>query len=71
MNQDTRWMRKYNELKDFIEVNRRNPSKHRIEEHDMLNFIKHNRKLLKESRGQELLCRITDSTDNTGFSFEH
>lgn len=34
------------EVKAFIEKNHRNPSKHRIEEHLMLNFIKHNRKLM-------------------------
>ena len=28
----------------FIESNHRNPSKHRIEEHDMLNWVKANRK---------------------------
>ncbi len=31
---------------DFIKTNKRNPSKHRIEEHLMLNWIKHQRKLL-------------------------
>ena len=46
MTQDERWLEKYTEVKDFIETNKRNPSKHRIEEHLMLNFIKHNRKLL-------------------------
>ena len=46
MTQDERWLAKYNEVKTFIEANKRNPSKHRIEEHLMLNFIKHNRKLL-------------------------
>jgi hypothetical protein len=30
---------------DFIETNHRNPSKHRIEEHDMLNWVKQQRKL--------------------------
>lgn len=48
-------MIRYNEVIDFIESNHRNPSRHRIEEHDMLNWIKHNRKLmnagaLKEDR---------------------
>ena len=37
MDQETRWLTKYNEVVRFIETNRRNPSKHRIEEHDMLN----------------------------------
>lgn len=46
MTQDERWLAKYNEVKTFIIENKRNPSKHRIEEHLMLNFIKHNRKLM-------------------------
>ena len=46
MTQEERWLEKYNEVKCFIETNKRNPSKHRIEEHLMLNFIKHNRKLM-------------------------
>ena len=44
MTQDERWMTKYNEVVEFIESNHRNPSKHRIEEHDMLNWLKANRK---------------------------
>ena len=31
---------------DFLEENHRNPSKHRIEEHDFLNWLKANRKLM-------------------------
>ena len=31
---------------DFIESNHRNPSRHRIEEHDMLNWWKQQRKLV-------------------------
>lgn len=46
MTQDERWMIRYEEVMDFIETNHRNPSKHRIEEHDMLNWLKHNRKLM-------------------------
>ena len=30
-------------MKSFIETNHRNPSKHRIEEHDMLNWVKQQR----------------------------
>ena len=46
MTQDERWMARYTEVKSFIESNHRNPSRHRIEEHLMLNFLKHNRKLM-------------------------
>lgn len=45
MTQDERWLARYNEVKAFIEANHRNPSRHRIEEHDMLNWLKANRKL--------------------------
>ena len=44
MDQDTRWLTKYNEVMDFMETNHRNPSRHRIEEHDMLNWVKANGK---------------------------
>lgn len=35
---------------DFIESNHRNPSKHRMEEHDMLNWVKANRKALNAGK---------------------
>ena len=43
MDQETRWLTKYKEVVDFVEANHRNPSRHRIEEHDMLNWVKANR----------------------------
>ena len=53
MTQDERWLERYNEVKNFIETNHRNPSKHRIEEHLMLNFVKHNRKLMNAGKMKE------------------
>lgn len=44
MTQDERWLAKYNEVVEFININHRNPSRHRIEEHDMLNWLKASRK---------------------------
>jgi len=44
MTQDERWTIRYNEVKTFIEENHRNPSKYNLEEHDMLNWVKANRK---------------------------
>ena len=46
MTQDELWLSKYIEVMDFIETNHRNPSRHRIEEHLMLNWLKQNRKLM-------------------------
>ena len=46
MTQDERWLAKYYGVMDFIETNKRNPSKHDDEERGKyLNWIKHNRKL--------------------------
>jgi hypothetical protein len=35
---------------DFMEKNHRNPSRHRLEEHDMLNWVKANRKHLNAGK---------------------
>lgn len=50
MTQDERWEKRYDEVVEFIECNHRNPSKHRIEEHDMLNWLKANRKALNAGK---------------------
>ena len=69
MDQETRWLTRYHEVKTFIEENHRNPSKHRLEEHDMLNWLKANRKKmnageLPESRlgkFKELLALVEEN----------
>ena len=50
MTQDERWKIRYEEVKSFIETNKRNPSRHRIEEHDMLNWVKANRKAMNAGK---------------------
>ena len=50
MTQEERWQKRYEEVKNFIETNKRNPSKHRIEEHDMLNWVKANRKRMNAGK---------------------
>lgn len=68
MTQDERWNIRYQEVVEFIKTNHRNPSKHRIEEHDMLNWLKANRKvmnagLLKPERAEmfkELLALMEE-----------
>lgn len=46
MTQDERWNARYKEVMEFLEREHRNPSKYRIEEHDMLNWMKQQRKLV-------------------------
>lgn len=50
MTQDERWKLKFDEAMEFMEKNHRNPSRHRLEEHEVLNWIKHNRKVM--NRGE-------------------
>jgi len=53
MTQEERWLLKYNEVVSFIESNNRNPSRHRIEEHDYLSWLKANRKRMNAGEMKE------------------
>ena len=53
MTQEERWIKKYEEAMEFMELNHRNPSRHRLEEHDILNWIKHNRKVMNKGEMKE------------------
>ena len=48
MTQNEKWISRYNEVVEFINTNHRNPSCHRIEDHDYLNWLKANRKKMNE-----------------------
>ena len=50
MTQDEKWLIRYKEVMAFVENNKRNPSKHRIEEHNMLNWVKANRKVMNAGK---------------------
>ena len=50
MTQDERWKEKYDEVVDFIETNRRNPSKYVDEERGLVNWCKHQRKVLNAGK---------------------
>ena len=53
MKQEERWMVRYQEVKDFIEANHRNPSKYKPEEKLMVHFLKRGRKLINANELQE------------------
>lgn len=53
MTQEERWLKRYLDVMDFMEKNHRNPSRHRLEEHDLLNWIKSNRKKMNAGELQE------------------
>lgn len=51
MTQDERWNIKYQEVVEFIEFNKRNPSRHNPEERGCYcNWIHHNKKLMNSGK---------------------
>ena len=50
IDQETRWLNRYNEVMGFLEENHRNPSKYVAEDRDMLNWLKANRKTLNAGK---------------------
>lgn len=51
MTQDEKWIARYNEVVTFVEINKRNPSKHDEEERgNFLNWLKANRKALNAGK---------------------
>ena len=44
MDQKTRWLTKYNEVKEFIETNKLRPSKYAPEERNAWNWLRHTQK---------------------------
>ena len=53
MTQEERWMVRFNEVKNFIKTNKRNPSKYRDEEKLMVHFLKRGRKQMNAEELKE------------------
>lgn len=45
-----RWNAKYLEVWNFIERNHRSPSRHHVDEHLMLNWMKYNRRIFRQNK---------------------
>ena len=52
MTNEEAWNIKYQKVYAFVERNHRAPSRHRIEEHPLLNWLKYNRKCLNKDKMQ-------------------
>ncbi len=48
MTQEEKWLTKYNEVMDFMEKNKRNPSKFIPEERGLRNWVRHQQKLVNK-----------------------
>jgi len=57
MDQETRWLTRYNEVIKFIEANKRNPSKYVDSERGLRNWVKQQKKLMNAGAldGQRLM----------------
>ena len=57
MAQETRWLTRYNEVKEFIEREHRNPSKYVDSERGLRNWVKQQKKLMNAGalEGQRLM----------------
>lgn len=53
MTQDERWQKRYKEVVEFIETNKRNPSKYVGSERALLNWEKQQRKLMNAGELKE------------------
>ena len=71
MTQDERWLARYNQVKEFIEREHRNPSKHRMEDHDMLNWLKANRKLMNKGELKEERVEVFNKLLELGEKYKH
>ncbi len=64
MNRNEQWDAKYKEAWQFVETNRRGPSRHHIEEHQLLNWMKFNRKSVNKgtmpAERKEKFQKLTD-----------
>lgn len=54
-------MVQWKQIMDFMEANHRRPSRHRLEEHDMLNWLKSNRKKMNAGELKEERLRLLNS----------
>ena len=53
MDQDTRWLTRYNEVIKFVEANKRNPSKYVDSERGLRNWVKQQKKLMNANALEE------------------
>ena len=67
----TPWFSKNNEEKDFGETNHRNSSRHRIENHLLLNWLKQNRKLLNAGKMKESRVEMFEKQPSLGEQYKH
>ena len=76
MTQDERWQKRYDEFVDFIDSNKRNPSRYDDTERGLYcNWLKHNKKLYNNSELKaervEMFRKLLEMTEQYKLSLIH
>ena len=71
MTQDEKWQVKYEEVVDFIKVNHRNPSKYVDEERGLVNWCKHQRKIINAGGMKPERVKKFEELQNLAEKFRH
>ena len=71
MKQDERWLARYNEVKSFIEVNKRNPSKYVDSERGLRNWVKQQKKLMNAGALEEQRLKMFNELLALGERYKH
>ena len=71
MTQDEKWQVKYEEVVDFIKVNHRNPSKYVDEERGLVNWCKHQRKIINAGEMKEERVKKFEKLQELAEKYKH
>lgn len=66
---ESKWLQNYNAIMRYMEVNKRRPSKHRIEDHRMLNWLKYNKKLIAAGKMSDKRLKLFQHLMDTADSY--
>lgn len=71
MTQEEKWRAKYDEVVAFIKKNHRNPSKYVDEERGLVNWCKHQRKIINAGSMKEERVKLFEELQNLAEKFRH
>ena len=71
MTQDEKWQAKYDEVVAFIKKNHRNPSKYVDEERGLVNWCKHQRKIINAGGMKPERVKKFEELQNLAEKFRH
>ena len=71
MTQDEKWMKNYHAVMEYVETNKRNPSKYDITVRCLYTWIKHQRKLLNAGGMKEERVKMFEKLQDLAEEYRH